>query len=106
MKKGWLLSSIGLTVALGLTVLAACGGPDSQPQTPSPQMIERLASRISVMSLVVAVAREGGGAFDNFIPCVRRGAINYHNTEAGRHATFNDCDLGDGISVHGGGELK
>ena len=92
--------------ALGLMVLAACGGSDSQPQTPSPEVMERLASRLSVVTLVVAVAREGRDFFDNFLPCVRRGVINYHNTEAGRHATFSDCDLGDGVSVHGGGELK
>ena len=92
--------------ALGLMVLAACGGSDSQPQTPSPEQIERLSSRLAVMTLVVAVAREGRGAFDNFLPCVRRGVINYYNTEAGRHATFSNCDLGDGVSVHGDGELK
>ncbi len=92
--------------ALGLVVLAACGGSDSQPQTPSPEMIERLASRLPVMTLAVAVAREGRGPFDNFLPCVRRGVINYYNTEAGRHAAFSDCDLGDGISVNGSGELR
>ena len=32
--------------------------------------------------------------------------INYYNTEAGRHAAFSECDLGDGISVNGGGELR
>ena len=91
---------------LGPMALAACAGSDSQPQTPSPENIERLASRLSVMTLVVAVAREGRGAFDNFLPCVRRGVINYHNTEAGRQATFSDCDLGSGVTVHGDGELK
>ena len=42
--------------ALGLMVLAVCGGSDSQSRTPSPEMIERLASRLPVMTLVVAVA--------------------------------------------------
>jgi hypothetical protein len=69
-------------------------------------MIERLAPRLSVMTLAVAMAREGRGPFDNFLPCVRRGVINYYNTDAGRHATFSGCDLGDGIIVHGRGELK
>jgi len=68
--------------------------------------LQRLASRLSVMTLAVAVAREGRGPFDNFLPCVRRGVINYYNTEASRHAAFNDCDLGDGISVNGSGELR
>ena len=72
----------------------------------SGEMIERLASRLPVMTLAVAVAREGRGPFDNFLPCVRRGVINYYNTDAGRYATFSDCDLGDGVSVHGAGELK
>jgi len=58
------------------------------------------------MTLAVAMAREGRGPFDNFLPCVRRGVINYYNTDAGRHATFSGCDLGDGIIVHGRGELK
>ena len=58
------------------------------------------------MTLVVAFAREGGGPFDNFLPCVRRGVINYSNTEADRRATFSSCDLGDGIIVHGISELE
>jgi hypothetical protein len=58
------------------------------------------------MTLVVAFADDGHGFFDNFLPCVRRGVINYYNTDAGRHATFSGCDLGDGIIVHGSGELK
>ena len=68
--------------------------------------VQRLASRLSVMTLAVAMAREGHGPIDNFLPCVRRGVINYYNTDAGRHATFSGCDLGDGVSVHGDGELK
>jgi len=32
--------------------------------------------------------------------------ISYYNTDAGRHAIFSSCDLGDGIIVHGSGELK
>ena len=83
--------------ALGLRAIAACGGFDPQPQTPSPEIIERLASRLPVMTLAVAVAREGRGPFDNFLLCVRLGMINYHNTEAGRQAIFSDCDLGDGV---------
>ena len=67
---------------------------------------QRLASRLSVMTLVVAFAEDGHGFFDNFLPCVRRGVINYSNTEAGRRATFSSCDLGDGIIVHGRGALK
>ena len=68
--------------------------------------VQRLASRLSVMTLVVALAEDGYGPLDNFLPCVRRGVINYYNTDAGRNATFSSCDLGDGIIVQGSGELK
>ena len=68
--------------------------------------VQRLASRLSVMTLTVAFAPDGHGFFDNFLPCVRRGVINYSNTEAGRRATFSSCDLGDGIVVHGISELE
>jgi len=78
------------------------GGTPTATLTP----VQRLASRLSVMTLAVAFAHEGGGPFDNFLPCVRRGVINYSNTEAGRRATFSSCDLGDGITVHGIGELE
>ena len=68
--------------------------------------VQRLASRLSVMTLAVAFAEDGRGPLDNFLPCVRRGVINYSNTEAGRRATFSSCDLGDGIVVHGISELE
>ena len=68
--------------------------------------VQRLASRLSVMTLAVAFARDGGGPFDNFLPCTRRGVINYSDTESGRRATFSTCDLGDGIIVHGISELE
>ena len=68
--------------------------------------VQRLTSRLPVMTLAVAVARDGRGVLDNSLPCVRRGVINYYNTEAGRHATFSDCDLGDGVSINGSGELR
>ncbi len=68
--------------------------------------VQRLASRLSVMTLAVAMAREGHGFFDNFLPCVRRGVINYYSTDDSRRATFSSCDLGDGIIVHGRGALK
>jgi len=78
------------------------GGTHASTLTP----VQRLASRLSVMTLAVAFAREGRGPLDNFLPCVRRGVINYSNIDAGRRATFSGCNLGDGIIVHGSGELK
>ena len=68
--------------------------------------VQRLASRLSIMTLAVALAEYGDGGFDISLPCVRRGVINYYNTDTGRYATFSSCDLGDGIVVEGSGELK
>jgi len=72
----------------------------------STSQLRRVASRLSVMTLAVAISREGRGAFDNYLPAVRRGVINYYNTPAGRHATFSRCNLGDGVVIDGEGELK
>lgn len=92
-----------------LTVIPGGAAADLSPVlTPTATLtrVQRLASRLSVMTLAVAFAHEGSGALDNFLPCVRRGVINYFNTEAGRHAAFSNCDLGDGIIVNGSGELR
>ena len=92
-----------------LTMTPTGGEADLAPVlTPTTTLtpLQRLASRLPVMTLVVAFADDGHGFFDNFLPCVHRGVINYYNTDAGRHATFSGCDLGDGIIVHGSGELK
>ena len=92
-----------------LTMTPKGGAADLDPVlTPTTTLTpaQRLASRLSVMTLVVAFAEDGHGFFDNFLPCVRRGVINYSNTEAGRRATFSGCDLGDGITVHGISELE
>ena len=70
-----------------------------------PEMKARLASRLSVMTAAIAVT-EDGGFLGNLLPCVRRGLIDYYETDAIRHATFSGCDLGDGIIVDGSGELN
>ena len=65
-----------------------------------PEMKARLASRLSVMTVAIAVTDEG------LLPCVRRGVIDYYETNDIRRVTFSGCDLGDGIIVQGSGELK
>jgi hypothetical protein len=98
--------SSSLLATLLMLSLAGCGGgaPDSDM---SPQPAGPIAARLAVMSLIAAaVAPQGGGPFDNSLPCVRRGIINYQNTEAGRALLVDGCDLGEGIVISGSGELS
>src|SRR5215216_4060620 len=89
-----------LAVATGL--LGACGRDTAGPvQAPGPT-----ASKVAVLSIAVATGDEGRAFFDNFIPCPRRGVIDYTNTPAGRRATFSGCDAGDGVVVDGDAEVR
>jgi hypothetical protein len=89
-----------LAVATGL--LGACGGDTAGPvQAPGPT-----ASKVAVLAIAVATGDEGRAFFDNFIPCPRRGVIDYTNTPAGRRATFSGCDAGDGVVVDGDAEVR
>jgi hypothetical protein len=98
--------SSSLLAALLMLSTAACGGETPDGDTP-PQSAGPLNARLSVMSLIAAaVAPQGGGPFDNYLPCVRRGVINYQNTEAGRALLIHGCDLGGGIVMSGSGELS
>jgi hypothetical protein len=54
----------------------------------------------------VATGGEGHSFFDNFLPCPRRGVIDYRNSARGRMATFSGCDAGDGIVIDGSAELR
>jgi hypothetical protein len=54
----------------------------------------------------VATAGEGHSFFDNFLPCPRRGVIDYRNSPRGRLVTFSGCDVGDGIVIDGSAELR
>jgi len=65
----------------------------------------RLGPRFTVIAVAAAVSREGAGFLDNFLPCVRRGVIDYRNSDSGRIVTFSGCDLGGGVVLSGSGEL-
>lgn len=86
-------------------VLAACddspAGPGPVPAASAPQVLRRLAT----LGFVVANGDDGRGFFDNFFPCMPRGALHYYDTPRGRHVGFRGCDLGGGIVVEGQGEL-
>ena len=89
-------------------LLAGCGSDDdpSGPSGESPPETALVASKLAVLSVATATAPEGRGFFDNFLSCPRRGVVNYHNTTAGRRATFSGCDVGDGVTVDGTAELR
>jgi hypothetical protein len=65
-----------------------------------------IASKLSVLSIAVATGPEGVNFLSKFLPCARRGVVDYRNTRAGRRATFSGCDAGDGVTVDGGAELR
>ena len=95
--------------------VAACADknpmmPD-QPMTPvypplTPAQAPRVAPRLAVMTFVIATGPEGRSFFDNFLPCLNRGAVSYVNTHAGRRAWFRACDLGTGVMIDGTGEIE
>ncbi|MBW3660426.1 MAG: hypothetical protein KY397_02180 [Gemmatimonadetes bacterium] len=65
-----------------------------------------MGPRVGIAAVAVALGHQGGGFFDNFLPCTRRGLIHYVNSELGRRATFHGCDLGDGVVVDGAAEVR
>src|ERR671913_2519384 len=76
--------------AVAAVLLAGCGSDDDAPSGPSgesPPETALVASKLAVLSIATATAREGRSFFDNFLSCPRRGVVNYHNTTAGRRAT-------------------
>jgi hypothetical protein len=67
---------------------------------------DAIASKLATVAVGVATAGEGHSFFDNFLPCPRRGVIDYRNSPTGRLATFTGCDAGDGIVIDGSAELR
>lgn len=65
-----------------------------------------VASKLATVAVAVATAPEGTAFFDNFLPCPRRGVVDYRNSDHGRFATFSGCDVGDGIVIDGTAEVR
>jgi hypothetical protein len=87
------------------TLATGCSGasdPGAPAASQDPQLV---ASKLATLAVGVAVAGQGRGFFDNFLPCPRRGIIDYRNTPRGRQAVFTGCDAGDGVVVDGVAEL-
>jgi hypothetical protein len=92
-----------------VVLVSGCGNDDNGPSGPdggTPPEASLVASKLAVLAVAVATGREGRSFFDNFLACPRRGVVNYHNTTAGRRATFSGCDVGDGVTVDGTAEVR
>jgi hypothetical protein len=93
-------------LALPALLLGACseGGDPTGPVDRA--RAELVGSKLGVLAVAVATGPQGRSFFDNFLPCPRRGVVDYSNTAAGRRATFSGCALGDGVTVDGSAELR
>jgi hypothetical protein len=92
--------------ALLLGVMSAAHGCSSStdPVVPPTEAEALYASKVAALAVAVATAHRGTSFFDNFIPCARRGVINFAEGSDGarnRIAQFSGCDTGDGVVVDG-----
>lgn len=92
-------------VLLALVLFGSACSDDDGTGPADLAALERAAARFAVATLAVATGPQGASFLDNFLPCARRGVINYFNTDFGRIAAFSGCDLGDGVVVSGSGHL-
>ena len=92
MKKGAIVFLLALSACASDIVIGPPNNDDAQ----------RIAPRLAVIATAIAVAGQGAGVLDNFLPCGRRGIINFHSiSPQTRSAAFNGCHLGDSVVVHG-----
>ncbi len=103
-SKAIILRSIFPALPLLLVLFVGCDGP-ADPVV-SDEATVLVASKLSVLALTVAAGPRDRAFFDNFLPCARRGVVDYRETSAGRSVTFSGCDLGDGVVVDGTAELR
>jgi hypothetical protein len=88
-------------VAALAVALCACAS-DEVLGPPDSADAQRIAPRLAVTAIAIGVATQGAGFLDNFLPCGRRGIINFHSTSSQtRRATFSGCNLGDSVVVDG-----
>jgi hypothetical protein len=91
---------------LATACVASCGGDPVSPNPVAAAQAARVAPRLAVMTFAVAIGPEGRSFFDNFLPCLNRGALSYVNSAVGRRVWFRGCDLGTGIVIDGNGEIE
>ena len=90
---------------LGAALIASCGGEDPLGPLTAPQSA-RVAPRLAVMTYAVATAPAGRSFFDNFLPCLERGALSFVDSDRGRLVWFRGCNLGTGLVIEGSGEIE
>jgi hypothetical protein len=99
------LRSTLAAVVLPALLLAGCSDGDATGPADRGRA-ELVGSKLAVLAVAVATGPQGRSFFDNFLPCPRRGVVDYSNTPVGRRATFSGCELGDGVTVDGSAELR
>ncbi|HEV2735684.1 MAG TPA: hypothetical protein VGV85_12640 [Longimicrobiaceae bacterium] len=99
------LRTVLAAVVLPVLLLGGCSDGDATGPADRGRA-ELVGSKLAVLAVAVATGPQGRSFFDNFLPCPRRGVVDYHNTPAGRRATFSGCELGDGVTVDGSAELR
>ncbi|HET9387650.1 MAG TPA: hypothetical protein VFO67_21120 [Gemmatimonadales bacterium] len=85
---------------------AACADDPTSPDPLDAAQAARVAPRLAVMTYLVATASWGRSFFDNFLPCLERGALSYVDSDRGRRVWFRGCDLGTGLVIEGSGEIE
>ena len=101
--------SLRMLASVVMVLLTGCSDDNdsvADPDGGSPPETSLIASKLAVLAVAVATGPEGRSFFDNFLACPRRGVVNYHNTTAGRRATFSGCNVGDNVTVDGTVELR
>jgi hypothetical protein len=87
-----------------LAFLGACADTIAPPAPPEETVL--VASKLAILAIGIATGEQGRSFFDNFLPCPRRGIINYRNSPNGRFATLSGCDAGDGVVFDGDIEVR
>src|SRR5262247_2415420 len=94
------LSHVACAASAVVGVVACRGSSEPEP-TLADSTRQLVASKTAIAALAVAIGPQGSSFFDNFLPCPRRGVIDYHNIPGGRRAEFIGCDVGDNIVIDG-----
>lgn len=101
MKLRWQVAAI-----LAAAFEAGCGDDPTSPGPLTGDQAARVAPRLAVMTYAVATQFGGRSFFDNFLPCLKRGALSYVNSDRGRRVWFRGCDVGTGVVIEGSGEIE
>jgi hypothetical protein len=94
------------SVFVFLTLAGAACARSSNPLAPVGDERALIVSKVGIVAVASAIAPSGRSFFDNFLPCPRRGVIDYRESPRGRSITVTGCDVGDGVVLDGNAELR